>query len=263
MDPPDSLEKIFQRVEEESQRRAEAEMPVSKDQVKNQEGELTKPTPIDMQKLSSLKSRRRGSVSITRFGQLADDSSAKDPPASTPPTSPTIITALAAQSPFYQSQLLNTSHDSIGSHTFDNEGSHAEDDNHVTQVHRIAARQTLSRTVGSFLPRRLSRARSRPVIEDSDGTLVIGVSVKAATATVEESSAESHLPSATVTVGASLAPKLQSKESKSSLRSTSSNSKWVSNNNWVAKAKDFTKKLRRKSGQPLTQPAPRSTSPGS
>ncbi|KAJ3865001.1 hypothetical protein EV359DRAFT_80882 [Lentinula novae-zelandiae] len=256
MDPPDSLEKIFQRVEEESQRRAEVEngvLAVPED--KNLAEEIAKPLPIDVQRLSSLKSRRRGSVSITRFGQLADDTSPKEPPANSPPTTPTtIITALAAQSPFYQSQLLNNSHESIGSHASDNEGFHAEDDNHVTQVHRIAARQTLSRAVGSFLPRRLSRARSRPVIEDSDGTLVIGVSVQAATATVEESSpAESHLPSTTVTVGASLAPKLHSKESMSSLKSTSSNSNWASNNAWVSKAKDFTKKLRRKSGQPLTQ----------
>ncbi|KAJ4471628.1 hypothetical protein J3R30DRAFT_1808317 [Lentinula aciculospora] len=261
MNPPDSLEKIFQRVEEESQKRAETQnngLAVPEDRDKSQPGDITKLTPIDVQRLSSVKSRRRGSVSITRFGQLSDDTSTKDPPASTPPTSPTtIITALAAQSPFYQSQLLNTSHESIGSQASDNEGLHAEDDSHVTQVHRIAARQTLSRAVGSFLPRRLSRARSRPVIEDSDGTLVIGVSVQAATATIEELSsgdAESHLPSTTVTVGTSLIPKLHSKESKSSLRSTSSNSNWVYNNSWMAKAKDLTKKLRRKSGQPLTQP---------
>ncbi|KAJ3829625.1 hypothetical protein EV361DRAFT_248834 [Lentinula raphanica] len=254
MDPPDSLEKIFQRVEEESQRRAAANLSVVPVSEQDKTGELMRPTSLDVQRLSSLKSRRRGSVSITRFGQLTDDS-ATDPPANTPPASPAIITALASQSPFYQSQLLNTSHESLGSHT-DNDESHAEDDDQVTQVHRIAARQTLSRTVGSFLPRRLSRARSRPVIEDSDGTLVIGVSVQAATATVEEASGDinSHLPSTTVSVGASLTPKLQSKESKSSLRSTSSNNNWRSSNNWMAKAKDFTKKLRRKSGQPLTQP---------
>lgn len=151
----------------------------------------------------------------------------------------------------------NTSHDSIGSHASDNENVHAEDDDHVTQVHRIAARQTLTRTVGALLPRRLSRARSRPVIED--GSLVIGVSVQEATATtvVESSAAESqNHPLVTVTAGGGdpLIPSLNSKLSRSSLRSISS-SNWVSNKNWVTKAKDFTKRLRRKSVQPLTQSA--------
>jgi len=215
--------------------------------------------PIDMQKLT-VKARRRGSISITRFGQLAEETlPSKELPATSPPNSPAaIITALTTQSSFYQSQLLNTSHDSLGSHASDNEGLHAEDDNHVTQVHRIAARQTLTRTVGSFLPRRLSRARSRPVIEDNDGTLVIGVSVRAAT--VEESPSTdpgSRLPTAMVTTGSdnSLAATLSPKASKSSLRSISSNNHFASNVNWVAKAKDFTRKLRRKSVQPLTQTA--------
>jgi len=251
MDPPESLEQIFRRVEEESHRRAQADDVVLAAPGGERE---SKTRSIDV-----LKARRRGSVSISRFGQLADALSSKDSEAASlsPPTSPTIITALAAQSTFYQSQLLSTSHDSLGSHASDTEGLHAEDDNHVTQVHRIAPRQTFSRAVGSFIPRRLSRARSRPVIEDLDGTLVIGVSVQAATATtVEESSSVHHPHSTTVTAGgnSSLSPTLNSKASKSSLRSVSSSTNWrPNNNNWVAKAKDFTKKLRRKSVQPLTQ----------
>ncbi|KAF9075614.1 hypothetical protein BDP27DRAFT_1041751 [Rhodocollybia butyracea] len=245
MDPPESLEKIFQRVEEESQKRAQDDEGV--EAAARSENKM----PIDVQKL---KARRRGSISITRFGQLAEEPlPSKEPTSTSPPNSPTtIITALTTQSSFYQSQLLNTSRESLDSHASDNEGLHAEDDNHVTQVHRIAARQTLTRTMGSFLPRRLSRARSRPVIEDMDGTLVIGVSVQAAT--VEESNdAESRLPTAIVIAGGndSLSPALNPKASKSSLRSVSSNNN-PSNTNWVAK---FTKILRRKSGQPLTQTA--------
>ncbi|KAF5384481.1 hypothetical protein D9757_006453 [Collybiopsis confluens] len=251
MDPPESLEKIFLRVEEESQRRAQAEHP-------EDTGDPTKSTPLDTQTIS-VKARRRGSISVTRFGQLTDELTPKDPRPTSPPNSPTtFITTLAAQSTFYQSQILNHSRDSLGSHTSDNENGHAEDDNHVTQIHRIAARQTLSRTVGSLLPRRLSRARSRPVIEDVDGTMVIGVSVQAATALVEESytpDSEVPIPQATVTTGGrrSLAPTLNSKPSKSSLRSITSNSNWVPSTNWVARAKEITRKLRRKSAQPLTQ----------
>ncbi|KIK61166.1 hypothetical protein GYMLUDRAFT_43248 [Collybiopsis luxurians FD-317 M1] len=253
MDPPESLEQIFLRVEEESQKRAQADALVAA-----ASGEPTKPTPLDAPTLS-VKAQRRGSISITRFGQLTDELSSKESTATSPPNSPTaFITTLAAQSTFYQSQILSTSRDSLVSHASDNEGLHAEEDNHVTQIHRIAAPRSLSRTVGSFLPRRLSRARSRPVIEDVDGTMVIGVSVQAATATVEESSApdsESPLPQATVTAGNnhSLTPTLNSKASKSSLRSISSSSNWVPNSNWVTRAKDFTRRLRRKSVQPLTQ----------
>ncbi|KAE9394791.1 hypothetical protein BT96DRAFT_978350 [Gymnopus androsaceus JB14] len=249
MDPPESLEQIFRRVEEESQRRAQADdamLSVPEDEGKAAEGkaaEITKPATIDLQRLTD-RTRRRGSVSITRFGQLADALSSKDSAATSPPNSPTtIITTLASQSSFYQSQLLNTSHDSIGSHASENENVHAEDDDHVTQVHRIAPRQTLTRTVRfPPSPSSVSRAFS-------------AVSVQAATATtVEESSAaESQLPIATVTAG-TLGPSLNSKPSKSSLRSVSSGN-WVSSSNWVSKAKDFTKKLRRKSVQPLTQHA--------
>jgi hypothetical protein len=255
MDPPESLEQIFLRVEEESQRRADADDGIQELEIlegKNTVEALAKTAPIDVQKLT-VKARRRGSVSITRFGQLADEITSKEASVTSPPNSPaTFITTLASQSTFYQSQLLNTSHDSLDSHASENEGLHAEDDNHVTQVQTIPARQTLSRTVGALLPRRLSRARSRPVMREIDGTMVIGVSVQAATATID---GESRVPPATVTVGNSdsLTPSLNSKASKASLRSISSTSNRVSNSNWVTKAKGFTKKLRRKSGQPLTQ----------
>ena len=61
---------------------------------------------------------------------------------------------------------------------------HLESD-HVTQVQRIAARQTIRRSVGGILQRTLSRSRSKPqLLEQADIDVVIGVVVEEA-ATVE------------------------------------------------------------------------------
>ncbi|KAK7036481.1 hypothetical protein VNI00_011678 [Paramarasmius palmivorus] len=129
-------------------------------------------------------------------------------------------------------------------HTEDDAHAHLEDNDHVTQVHRIAARQSISRAIGNVIPRRLSRARSRPVLAEGD-SMVIGVSIQAAT--VEASEVDEELPTSTVV---SAATSLKDKSSKSSLKSDSVSG----GGGWVARAKSFTSKLRRKSKQQLTDP---------
>ncbi|KAF5355451.1 hypothetical protein D9758_006291 [Tetrapyrgos nigripes] len=240
MDPPESLEKIFQRVEEESERRAQEEKGLETPQLGDRLKALS-PTPSS----SSLRtrSRRRGSVSISRFGQL--DELTRKPSSdniSIPPKSPTIISTLAAQSTFYKHHGENGSYDSVNSVEEEDERAHAEDAHQVTQVHRIAPRQSISRTVGSLIPRRLSRA-SRQVIAETNaaGDVVIGVSVEAATVEAEGGAGEAV--QATVH-----APGLRPKASKASLVSLGSGS----GGGWLHKAKSFTGKFRRKSKPVLT-----------
>lgn len=128
------------------------------------------------------------------------------------------------------------------------DSAHAEDDNHVTQVHQIAARQSISQTMGVFLPRRLSRARSANVLKSGDSTVLIGVSVQEAT--VETPSEDGVTISRRASVHAPGSLRNQSS------RLTMADSIPYSSG-WVNKAKDFTMKLRRRSIVPnLPRPLP-------
>lgn len=110
-----------------------------------------------------------------------------------------------------------------------------EEDGHVTQLHQIAGRQTISQTVEGLLPRRLSRARSANVLAAGDARMVIGVSVEEATRESgeggEASRASVHAPGG-----------LRSQPSRITMAGSS-----PARSNWVAKAKGLTEKLRRKS----------------
>jgi hypothetical protein len=109
-----------------------------------------------------------------------------------------------------------------------------EEDSHVTQMRQIAGRQSISKAVEGFLPRRLSRARSTNVIATGDANLVIGVSVEEATVESEEgvetSRASVHAPGA-----------LRNQASRLTMAGSS-----PARNSWVAKARGFTQKFRRK-----------------
>jgi len=224
---PDPLEKIFQQVEEQNERRAQQEEvqdSVSKSLARAESSDNLR------------KSRRRGSISITRFGQLSPGSDHLSD-GSGGPTTPA-LSDIASKSPFYQAQLKSqngsqTSFASGGSGTGD--AHDEEDDHHVTHMHTIAPRQSISRAVGGFLPRRLSRARSSVLptsARDAGGNMVISV----AAATVELP--ENAEPSATVVH----APGgLRNQTSKSTIGSSSGKT------TWATRAKEFTKKFRRKS----------------
>ncbi|RDB25166.1 hypothetical protein Hypma_007981 [Hypsizygus marmoreus] len=220
---PEPLEKIFQKVEEESERRAQEE-------IANQRTEAALTENAASSATVRVKNRRRGSISITRFGQLADES-AKGP------STPKIVSAVASQSAFYQAQVSNESTTSFASGAsahFDDDNAHLEEDNHVTQMHRIVGRQSISQTVGGLLPRRLSRSRSANVLLAGEANVVIGVSVEEATVEAAEGAEMSgtsiHAPGA-----------LRNQPSRLTMAGSS-----PARNSWVAKAKGFTQKFRRK-----------------
>lgn len=113
-----------------------------------------------------------------------------------------------------------------------------EDDHHVTHMHTIAPRQSISRAVGGFFPRRLSRARSSVLptsTRDAGGNMVISV----AAATVELPENAEPAPATVVHAPGAL----RNQSSKSSIATSPGSSKPT----WAARAKDFTKKFRRKS----------------
>ncbi|KAJ7231892.1 hypothetical protein B0H12DRAFT_1239790 [Mycena haematopus] len=245
---PDPLEKIFQQVEERNERRAMQEDVESKDNVS-----ATIPRVESSENIK--KGRRRGSISITRFGQLSTSDATSDG-SSIGPTTPA-LSDIAAKSPFFRQQLKNGSQTSFasGGSAADDAEAHHEDDNHVTHMHTIAPKQSLSRAMGGFIPRRLSRARS--VLPGSGGgggldtrdmSMVIGVSVAAATVELPEDAEVAatvvHAPGA-----------LHHRQSKASIGGASEplndNNKVVANSSWAARAKHFMK-FRRKSKVPLS-----------
>ncbi|KAF7370368.1 hypothetical protein MSAN_00668300 [Mycena sanguinolenta] len=218
---PDPLEKIFQQVEERNERRAREEEVESKDNV-----------PSSIQRVESSenvkKGRRRGSISITRFGQLSISDATSDG-SSVGPTTPA-LSDIAAKSPFFRQQLKNGSQSSFasGGSAADDADAHREDDHHVTHIHAIAPKQSISRAVGGFLPRRLSRARS---------VLPTGVgSAAASDVGAEVAATVVHAPGA-----------LHHKQSKASISGGSLNQ---GTKGWAARAKNFIK-FRRKSKVPL------------
>ncbi|KAK7030645.1 hypothetical protein R3P38DRAFT_3188350 [Favolaschia claudopus] len=233
---PDPLEKIFQQVEEQNELRAQQEAVEAADRV-------GRSIPRVESSENVKKGRRRGSISISRFGQLSSDATSDG--SSAGPTTPA-LSDIAAKSPFFQQQLKHqngsqTSFASGGSADDD-----AEDDHHVTHMHTIAPKQSLSRAMGGFLPRRLSRARSAAVVIPSNGggeNVVIGVSVAAATVELgpdaEVAGASVHAPGA-----------LHHQTSKGSMGGASLTNK----SGWATRAaKNFTKKFRRKSKMPLAE----------
>ncbi|KAG5645403.1 hypothetical protein DXG03_006227 [Asterophora parasitica] len=184
------------------------------------------------------KNRRRGSISITRFGQLADESSklSQGPP----PT----LSATASRTTFYQAQPTNDSIKSFASGAsayVNGEGVHMEDD-HVTQMLHIAGRKTISKAVGGFLPRRLSRAHSTSVFV-GEANMIIGVSVEESTV---ESAEGAEASQTIIHAGA-----LRNQPSRVTMAGSS-----PARNSWVAKAKGFTQRFRRKSkaSGPITSP---------
>ncbi|KAF8157204.1 hypothetical protein B0H34DRAFT_712680 [Crassisporium funariophilum] len=214
---PEPLEKIFQQVEEESERRAQEERPSSTAAKRH-------------------KDRRRGSISISRIGQLTEELDATSK--SQVPNTPNRLT-MASHSPFYQSQIANDSTNSIasGASAFSNDHAHTEDDSHVTQMHHIAGRGITAK----IIPRRLSRSHSASVIPttSTEPNVIIGVSVQEATlASTPEDGVVTVSRRASVSASASLRHQ--------SSRSSMARPKTANSSNWISKAKSFTQKFRRK-----------------
>ncbi|KAJ7281460.1 hypothetical protein C8J57DRAFT_1500159 [Mycena rebaudengoi] len=231
MSVDEPLEKIFREVEEENERRAQEEM---------HDSVSSRITRVDSS--DNLKKRRRGSISISRFGQLSSSDHLSVDGSPSAPLTPA-LSDIASKTPFFQQQMRNGSQTSFASGGSAGEDAH-EEDHHVTQMHTIGPRQSISRAVGGLLPRRLSRARSSVLPsagESSGGNVVIGVSVQAATVETPENgelgATVIHAPGA-----------LRNQASKGSLTSN------FGKKSWALIAKNFTKKFRRKSSAALTTP---------
>jgi len=217
------LEKLFQQVEEENERRANEAVLI------NTVTEELKKSNLE----AAARSRRRGSISITKFGQLADQAVEKG---SSGPGSPARPDTANSQSAFFQRQLDNASTTSFASGVSGDEAAHVEE-HHTTHVQKIAPRQSISRAVGGLLPRQLSRARSSSVVDTEDANVIIGVAVEEATVETPEDEAPIaavvHAPAG-----------LRNQTSRLSMASSQGRAAWAS------KVKGFTKKFRRKSSKP-------------
>ncbi|KAF9012714.1 hypothetical protein BDQ17DRAFT_1420061 [Cyathus striatus] len=251
------LEKIFQQVEEESERRAQEEEhdTFATQSISSSQFYAPSPRPSTPSAgngiLSSSESRGQGvdGEGVFRFrglGRLVFSlflTSADDyyKSSSGPPT-PNLVSSIASHSPFFQAQIANSSTASFASVSTDH--SHTEESNHITQVHQIAGRTSISRKVGNMIPRRLSRARSAsvlsPKLSDPGAGLVIGVSVQEKTVEVE---GEEEGTSVSVHTGASDgAGALRNQKS----RMTIAGGEREREKGWIARARVFTARFRRK-----------------
>ncbi|KAI0785805.1 hypothetical protein C8Q75DRAFT_310495 [Abortiporus biennis] len=262
-DRVDAIEQIFQRVEEESARRAQIEAAEAEaiaitttrpsteddDAATQREAEDTVPSPVAT--VAQVKQRRRGSVSVSRFGQPTELSpepviaSTSAAPSTRPSRSSSLVQAKPPQliTPFYQVHaMLHGSADSLASASANDPENLAEDQQHVTKMATILGKQSLSKAI----TRRLSRARSRDVLVATapTGNVVIGVAVEEAT--VEHDSDEDHeelaarpQSSAAVYSGVQVIRHQRS--------SPGLNSGERSPTSWMAKAKEYTSKFKRRS----------------
>ncbi|PFH47476.1 hypothetical protein AMATHDRAFT_6694 [Amanita thiersii Skay4041] len=227
-DPMAPLERLFQQIEEERERLAEIEYQINA--TDSMEG-LTE-IAVDVSRSNSTR-RRGGSVSVTCFGQLAPSHSRGG---THTPSSPS---AIASRLPFYQAQLANASFDSYLSADKTDDENALEEETHITQVYEVSCRNSLSKAMSEFLPRRLSRSLSTQIVPSAtkETSVVIGVSVEEATVEVTDGDSE-ELTRATVHAPNS------TRNRTSRLTLSGSN---VTRPAWVTKAKDITEKVRRRS----------------
>lgn len=120
--------------------------------------------------------RHRGSVSISRFGHV--EQSTRQTNFGPPQMPPDFVDRMTT---FYGVQSYNHSADSISDRSScDDDGGRSADSEHVTQVHRIAGRQSLPRSVGEILQRTLTGSRSKNELSSNgvNTNVVIGVVVE-------------------------------------------------------------------------------------
>lgn len=226
---PEKLEKMFQQIEEASERRAR--------ELEEQEHITALCDPasrsITPASLRTRRDRKRGSISISRFGQLSDTQSGPNSPGFTP---------IAAKSPFYQAQAAAMSNASFASGASDlyDEGAYTEDHTQVTQIQQIAGKPGLTKAVTKILPRRLSRTKSASFLTPvAEANLVIGVSVQESTLTETIPTVDAVRLGTTVTVSAP-GSKLHNKASRRTLSTDGTGIKWL------ARARSFTQNINSK-----------------
>ncbi|OSC98454.1 hypothetical protein PYCCODRAFT_1471077 [Trametes coccinea BRFM310] len=220
------IEQIFQKVEEESERRAQEQLQYEEAQARQQQSRVASPaltsSQLPLTPTASIagagagvsgtvreRDRRRGSISVSRFGQIvAADAQDTTNPSALPSRTNSVIINAGSTGAFYQAQRYAGSADSFASshssassrhpprspfHPNSNTArhyAHADDEEleQVTQMATIAGKVSIGKAVGGLIARRLSmsrgRTRSRDILTSPAG-LVIGVSVEEATTEVE------------------------------------------------------------------------------
>ncbi|KAI0262259.1 hypothetical protein BC834DRAFT_845216 [Gloeopeniophorella convolvens] len=160
---PDAFEEIFLKLEEESERRA---MEVEEEGLSPNIPDLA----AAAQRAARAKQRRRGSVSISRFGHFGDPSQQLS--LSNPPTPTAFPDGSTSLSPFYQAQSHNHSADSLSS------DSSLEDDAALRPPHSWPA-ELVTICWGHAPTHTISLAvEGEPVLQRVDTNVVIGVVVE-------------------------------------------------------------------------------------
>ncbi|CCM02986.1 uncharacterized protein FIBRA_05101 [Fibroporia radiculosa] len=220
---------IFLRVEEESERRAH-----ERAEVEAQQSNVASPMTTTV-----VRDRRRGSVSVSRFGQGVENTIENKPN----DTLSSVASYVTRKPTFYQADSnVHGSADSLASATDGDlpQHDHTIEEEQVVQMATIAGKQSLSKAFSRKLSR--SRTRSRDVLTSS---FVIGVSVEEATV---ETEAEEVYSATSVSFAHAHTPgALRPQRSKMSIVDRSERA------GWMDKARDLTQKFRRRSAAALTQ----------
>ncbi|KII95599.1 hypothetical protein PLICRDRAFT_222576 [Plicaturopsis crispa FD-325 SS-3] len=251
MEVPSSLEQLFQKIEAESAKRAAEEASEQEDAESLTSSASTVPPEANPRPAATITARRhRGSISISRFGQVSygDIASTTD---SAPPT-PGRISTIASQSAFYQAHMNAGSVDSLASEaTGEPADSRVEDENHVTQMQKIGTQRSISRAFSNRLSLSRGKTRSRNNLvatsPSGEAMLVIGVSVEETTVEGENDGTHSEPLSPVISGG------LHNQGSQSSV---SVGLQAPEGGGWTAKAKTFAQKIRRRSTAAINRPDP-------
>lgn len=201
------------------------------------------PEPTSAATARAPRDRRRGSISISRYGgPTTDQTPTESRVTSTRPSRSSSI--VLQKNTFYQLDTSRSeqagSADSLASDTMD-PAMHIEDSNLTTQIAQILPARSISRAIS----RRLSRARDLPIPSPSSAsTLVIDVAVEEAT---HESLSTDEGPRVTVTTST-----LRPQRSTPGLRDKAAAAAGAPAG-WVSKAKDM---FRRRSMAAMTSPVP-------
>ncbi|KAI0087116.1 hypothetical protein BDY19DRAFT_956118 [Irpex rosettiformis] len=246
----DMLEQLFQRLEEEHEIRALAQEestlvppPASIQEEQEAVDVLPEPMldPTIAPTVRAPRDRRRGSISISRYGgPTAEQTPTESRVTSTRPSrSSSIVQQKAA---FYQLDTTRTartaSADSLASDTAD-PAMDVEEPDLTTHIAQILPARSISRAIS----RRLSRAKEIPIPSPSSAsTLVIGVAVEEAT---HESLSMDEGPRVIVTTST-----LRTQRSTPGLRDKAAAAAG-SPAGWVSKAKDM---FRRRSMAAMSSP---------
>jgi len=277
-DRSERIEQIFQRVEQETERRARAQAqaeadgwtPVGVASVVSESVvpviAVSPPASTPAPATQAARERRRGSVSVSRFGQATAPDvsvSAESALACKPPDTPTAVSFVVRKPTFYTAQAHGSA-DSLASATetpaqhrgVNDDGD--DDEEQVVQMATIAGRQSISKA----FTRRLSRSRTATRSRDVLDALVIGVSVEEATVEHEhdEEEAGGSRPGTSMAYAQGALKARGSRGNMSAGAEKEKEKEKGEKGGWIGRARGLTQKIRRRSMVALAQSSNSSSS---